>query len=36
LLNLEPANQQSCIAASTPELHGSLINSINWEGEISQ
>jgi myo-inositol-1(or 4)-monophosphatase len=30
LLNLAPANQQSCIAASTPELHGALIDSIKW------
>jgi myo-inositol-1(or 4)-monophosphatase len=31
LLNLEPANQQSCIAASTPRLHQRLIDSINWD-----
>ncbi len=31
LLNLEPANQQSCIAASTPRLHQALIDSINWD-----
>ena len=30
LLNLSPANQQSCIAASTPELHTALIDSIKW------
>jgi myo-inositol-1(or 4)-monophosphatase len=30
LLNLSPANQQSCIATSTPELHKALIDSIKW------
>lgn len=30
LLNLEPANQQSCVAASTPRLHQALIDSIDW------
>lgn len=30
LLNLEPANQQSCVAAGTPELHRALIDSIDW------
>jgi myo-inositol-1(or 4)-monophosphatase len=30
LLNLSPANQQSCIATSTPELHNALIDSIKW------
>jgi myo-inositol-1(or 4)-monophosphatase len=31
LLDLEPANQQSCIAAGTPGLHQALIDSINWD-----
>jgi myo-inositol-1(or 4)-monophosphatase len=31
LLNLSPANQQSCIAAGTPELHRALIDSIKWQ-----
>ncbi|RCX09079.1 myo-inositol-1(or 4)-monophosphatase [Anaerobacterium chartisolvens] len=32
LLDLTYHNQQSCIAASTRELHQELINNINWSG----
>ena len=31
LLNLSTANQQSCIAAGTPQLHRALIDSIKWQ-----
>ncbi|HEV7806422.1 MAG TPA: inositol monophosphatase family protein [Solirubrobacteraceae bacterium] len=30
LLDIEPANQRSCIAASTPQLHGELLQAIRW------
>jgi len=30
LLSIEPANQQSCVAASTPELHAKLLEEIRW------
>jgi len=30
LLDISPANQQSCIAASTPELHAALMSGIRW------
>jgi myo-inositol-1(or 4)-monophosphatase len=31
LLDLAPANQQSCIAAATPELHAALLRAIRWD-----
>ncbi|MET3988068.1 inositol monophosphatase family protein [Streptomyces sp. PvR034] len=31
LVDLGPMNQKSCIAASTPELHKQLIESIHWD-----
>ncbi|WP_263140090.1 inositol monophosphatase family protein [Pseudomonas sp. RIT-PI-AD] len=31
LMDITPANQQSCIAASTPELHAALLAEITWE-----
>lgn len=31
LLDLGPLNQQSCIAAATPELHQKLLGSIRWD-----
>lgn len=30
LLDLEPLNQRSCIAASTPQLHAALLEAIRW------
>jgi myo-inositol-1(or 4)-monophosphatase len=30
LLDIGPANQRSCIAASTPELHDALLSAIRW------
>lgn len=30
LTDLSPLNQQSCIAASTPELHAAILESIRW------
>jgi myo-inositol-1(or 4)-monophosphatase len=31
LLDLDPFNQRSCVAASTPELHKALLDSIRWD-----
>lgn len=31
LMDLSPENQRSCIAASTRELHGKLLDSIHWK-----
>lgn len=31
LLDLDPLNQQSCIAAATPQLHQKLLSSIRWD-----
>lgn len=31
LMDISPANQQSCIAASTPELHRALLAEIAWD-----
>ncbi|QRN97699.1 hypothetical protein JRI60_01005 [Archangium violaceum] len=31
LMDLSPENQRSCIAASTRELHGRLLDSIHWK-----
>jgi myo-inositol-1(or 4)-monophosphatase len=30
LMDMSPMNQQSCIAASTPELHAALLENIHW------
>jgi myo-inositol-1(or 4)-monophosphatase len=31
LLDISDKNQQSCIAASTPELHSRIMESIRWK-----
>jgi myo-inositol-1(or 4)-monophosphatase len=31
LLDLAPDNQRSCVAASTPELHAALLDTIRWD-----
>jgi myo-inositol-1(or 4)-monophosphatase len=31
LLDLSPLNQRSCVAASTPQLHKSLLENIRWD-----
>ncbi|MCP9962922.1 hypothetical protein LUX05_19005 [Streptomyces somaliensis] len=31
LLDLDPMNQKSCIAAATPELHARLLDAIRWD-----
>jgi len=31
LLDLDPGNQRSCVAASTPELHQALLSNIRWD-----
>ncbi|GGZ63134.1 inositol monophosphatase family protein [Streptomyces subrutilus] len=31
LVDLGPMNQKSCIAASTPELHAQLLESVDWD-----
>jgi myo-inositol-1(or 4)-monophosphatase len=30
LMDIDPKNQQSCVAACTPELHAALLESIDW------
>lgn len=30
LMDIDPLNQQSCLAASTPELHAALLENIHW------
>jgi myo-inositol-1(or 4)-monophosphatase len=30
LLDIEPTNQRSCVAASTPQLHAALLSAIRW------
>ncbi|MER6757726.1 inositol monophosphatase family protein [Micromonospora echinofusca] len=31
LLTIDPASQRSCVAASTPELHRALLDTIRWD-----